>query len=78
MVLVVVLAVVVRAEISTQHVGWVLDLGTRSHFNHFEYVELGCGVLFTFHDKNILEALVIVSTIFCRAITQTVKLEARQ
>ena len=77
-VLTAVLAVIVRAEVSAEHAGFVFDLCTRSHFNHFEYVELGCRVLFTFHYENILEALVVFSTVFCRTVTQAVKLETRQ
>jgi hypothetical protein len=73
-----VLAVVVRAEVATQHAGGVFDLGTRRDFNHFEYVELGCGVFFTLYHEYILEALVIFGTVLSRTITQTIELEAFQ
>ena len=63
-----VLAVVVRAEVATQHAGRVFDLGARRDFNHFEYVELGCRVLFTLYHEDILEALVILGTVFRYAV----------
>ena len=59
-------------------IGCVLDLRARRDLDDLENVELGGWVFLTLHHENILEALVVLSTILGRAIAKTVELEAFQ
>ena len=70
---------VALAQIATcKHgvIGFVLDLSTWCHFDDFQCVVLVGRVLFTLHDQHVFEALVIFGTVLCRAVAQTVELEA--
>lgn len=54
----------------------VLDLSTRCYLNYFQHIELGRWLVITSHDQNILEALVVISTVLGCAVTHAVELVA--
>mmetsp|Transcript_23278 Transcript_23278/g.40217 ORF Transcript_23278/g.40217 Transcript_23278/m.40217 type:complete len:459 (-) Transcript_23278:83-1459(-) len=59
-------------------VGVVCHLLNRCHFHDFQQVELGCWVLFTLHNQNVLKALVVRATIQCLAVAHAVELKVFQ
>ena len=66
-----------RRFVAAKHrvVRWILDLRARRNFDNFQNVEFGCWVLFTLHNQNVLEALVVSAAVQNVAVAQTRELE---
>jgi len=69
---------VTRTQFTTEDRRVICDLLGWCDFNDLKKVEFGCWVLFTLHDQNVLEALVVRATVQRLAVAHAVEFEVRK